>query len=31
MIHSLAVVHEIAKIADSAIIGTFCVIVKNVV
>lgn len=31
MIHSLAVVHESAKIADSAIIGPFCVIGENVV
>ena len=30
MIHSLAVVHESAKIADSAIIGPFCVIGENV-
>ena len=30
MIHSLAVVHESAKIADNAIIGPFCVIGKNV-
>ncbi|QIV96463.1 acyl-[acyl-carrier-protein]--UDP-N-acetylglucosamine O-acyltransferase [Allofrancisella inopinata] len=31
MIHSLAVVHESAKIADSAIIGPFCVVGENVV
>ncbi|MBY7734707.1 acyl-ACP--UDP-N-acetylglucosamine O-acyltransferase [Francisella philomiragia] len=31
MIHSLAVVHESAKIAESAIIGPFCVIGENAV